>query len=199
MRLLHFSLLALAFVCASVQAAVKTGDAAPDFTLTDTTGATHSLSDFKGKYVVLEWTNHQCPFVNKFYSKGDMQAFQAEVTGDGAVWLQIVSSAKGKQGYVTAAEGEALRVSQKMASTAMLLDSNGLVGKQYNAKTTPHMFLINPEGVLVYQGAIDSIRSTRSADIASAVNYLEKAYAAATAGESIDPDTTTPYGCSFKY
>lgn len=192
-----FSLFSI--MCASLPAAVETGSPAPDFTLTDTTGAEHSLSDFAGKYVVLEWTNHQCPFVVKHYDSGSMQSTQKELTDDGVVWLQIVSSAEGKQGYVTPAEGESLRESKEMHSTAMLMDPSGDVGRLYDARTTPHMYLINPEGELVYQGAIDSIRSARISDIEKATNYVLAAYESATAGEPIESATTTPYGCSVKY
>ncbi|MGB0415424.1 MAG: redoxin domain-containing protein [Coraliomargarita sp.] len=180
-------------------AAVETGATAPDFTLTDTTGTEHSLSDFKGKYVVLEWTNHRCPFVKKFYSKGHMQELQKEMAGASVVWLQIVSSAEGKQGYVSAAEGEALRQQMNMASAAMLLDADGTVGKLYSAKTTPHMFLINPQGKLIYQGAIDSVRSAKAADIEGAENYVKNAFMASITGKPIEPATTKPYGCGIKY
>jgi peroxiredoxin len=194
------SIALLSALCAfSLNAAVNTGALAPDFTLADTSGETHSLSDFKGKYVVLEWTNHQCPFVVKHYAEGNMQAMQKALTSDGVIWLQIVSSAPGKQGYLTAEDGEALRAKNKMHSTALLLDSTGVVGKQYDARTTPHMYLINPEGALVYQGAIDSIRSTRSSDIAKATNYLKSAYESLIAGKPVAEGTTTPYGCSVKY
>jgi peroxiredoxin len=180
-------------------AAVSTGAEAPGFTLTDTSGAEHSLADFEGKFVVLEWTNHKCPFVVKHYSEGDMQALQKEMTADGVVWLQIISSAEGKQGYLTPAEGEAMRADKGMQSTAMLLDTSGEVGRSYGARTTPHMYLIDPEGTLIYQGAIDSIKSARQADIAKAVNYVEAAYKSALAGQPVENATTTPYGCSIKY
>lgn len=182
-----------------VHAAVSTGSEAPGFTLTDTSGTEHSLSDFEGKFVVLEWTNHKCPFVVKHYSEGDMQALQKEMTADGVVWLQIISSAEGKQGYLTPEEGEAMRADRGMQSTAMLLDTSGDVGRAYGARTTPHMYLINPEGTLVYQGAIDSIKSTRQADVAKAENYVKAAYQSALAGEPIEEGTTTPYGCGIKY
>lgn len=197
----YFSLLlATSFVfTSSLWGAVETGAEAPDFKLTDTAGAEHNLSDFAGKYVVLEWTNRHCPFVVKHYSEGDMQALQELMTADGVVWLQVVSSAEGKQGYLTPAEGEALRKSQEMHSTAMLLDPSGTVGRQYGARTTPHMYLINPEGTLIYQGAIDSIKSARHSDIAKAKNYVQAAYASAKAGEPIEDTTTVPYGCSVKY
>ena len=184
---------------AGLQAMVETGKPAPDFTLSDSAGLEQSLSDFKGKYVVLEWTNHQCPFVKKFYSNGAMQSLQEEMTEKGVVWLQILSSAEGKQGYLTASEAEAIGEEQEVGSTALLLDSEGIVGHKYGARTTPHMFLINPEGLVIYQGAIDSIKSTDSADVAKATNYVKLAYESAIAGKSVDPNTTTPYGCSIKY
>jgi len=180
-------------------AAVETGAPAPDFTLADTTGTEHSLSDFAGKYVVLEWTNHKCPFVVKHYSEGNMQSLQESMTEDGVVWLQIVSSAEGKQGYLTPEAAEALREEQGVNSTAMLLDASGEVGRAYDARTTPHMYLIDPEGTLIYQGAIDSIRSTRASDVAKAENYVVSAYESAKAGEPIESATTVPYGCSVKY
>ena len=183
----------------ALQAAVETGAPAPEFTLPDSSGTEHSLSDFKGKYVVLEWTNHQCPFVKKFYSKGDMQSLQEEMTGEGVIWLQIVSSAEGNQGYLEAAEAQALREEQGMRSTAMLLDPEGAVGSKYDARTTPHMFLIDPEGLLIYQGAIDSIKSMDPADIIVATNYVQSAYENAVAGKPVEPAVTTPYGCSVKY
>jgi peroxiredoxin len=199
MKTIHRLLAGLLALSATLNAAVETGSAAPDFTLADTAGTTHSLSDFKGKYVVLEWTNHQCPFVVKHYKNGDMQAVQKDLTDDGAVWLQIVSSAEGKQGYISAEKGEALRKEKAMHSTAMLLDGSGEVGKTYAARTTPHMYLIDPEGTLIYQGAIDSIKSTKPSDVAKATNYVKAAYASALAGEPIEAATTSPYGCGVKY
>ena len=198
----HNAILLLASVLIalpSLSAAVEAGASAPAFTLTDTTGTEHSLSDFAGKYVVLEWTNHACPFVVKHYASGNMQALQKSMTEDGAVWLQIISSAEGKQGYLTPEEAEALRESQGVHSTAKLLDTSGEVGRAYDARVTPHMYLIDPEGNLIYQGAIDSIKSTRQADIAEAENYVKAAYESAKAGEPIINATTVPYGCSVKY
>ena len=192
-------LLSFTLIAFTAHAGVETGAEAPGFTLTDTTGTEHSLSDFSGKYVVLEWTNHRCPFVRKWYRAGHMQALQEKMTDQGVVWLQIVSSAKGKQGYVSPEEGRELRESQDMASTAMLLDPAGKVGKKYDARTTPHMYLIDPGGTLVYQGAIDSIPSARTADIAESTNYLKAAYDAVTSGGEVAEATTTPYGCGVKY
>lgn len=197
----YFSLILAASILSvsSLSAKVETGAKAPDFTLTDTTGTEHSLSDFAGKYVVLEWTNHKCPFVVKHYKDGHMQALQESMAEEGAVWLQIVSSAEGKQGYLTPEEGEALRESQGVKSAAKLVDASGKVGRKYDARTTPHMYLIDPEGTLVYQGAIDSIKSTQTSDIAKAENYLVSAYKSSKAGEPVENATTVPYGCSVKY
>lgn len=178
---------------------VETGEQAPDFTLEATDGETYSLSDFDGDFVILEWTNHKCPFVQKHYEEGHMQKLQKKLTDSGAAWLQIVSSAKGKQGYVTPEEGEKLRKEREMNSTAMLLDPGGEVGKMYDARTTPHMFVINREGEVIYQGAIDSIRSTDPDDIGEATNYVLSAYASEVAEVPIPETDTKPYGCSIKY
>ncbi len=199
LKLKHISLVGILLSSAFLNAAVETGSPAPEFTLSDSTGVEHNLSDFRGKYVVFEWTNHQCPFVKKFYGKGAMQSLQTEMTEKGVVWLQVLSSAEGKQGYLTASEAEMMRNEQGVGSTALLLDPKGVVGREYDARTTPHMFLINPEGVIIYQGAIDSVKSANSADIANAVNYVKLAYENAVSGNPIDPATTTPYGCSVKY
>jgi peroxiredoxin len=199
MKTLKSLLIASLTLFTALSAAVETGAPAPAFTVLDSTGAERSLSDFKGQYVVLEWTRHNCPFVVKYYENGDMQGLQKELTDAGAVWLQVASSAKGKPGYLTAPEAEAMRAKQKVHSTALLLDTNGTVGRAYDARTTPHMFLINPEGVVIYQGAIDSIKSAKSKDIAKATNYVKVAYHSAIAGEPIEKSTTTPYGCGVKY
>ena len=183
----------------TVHAALNTGDPAPNFTVSDSIGNEHRLSDFNGRYVVLEWTRHDCPFVVKHYINGDMQRLQKKLTAAGVVWLQMASSAQGKPGYLTAPEAEAMRRQTAAQSTALLLDTNGQVGRAYDARTTPQMFLINPEGILIYQGAIDSIPSVHSSDIAQATNYLVAAYESAIAGEPIANSTTTPYGCSVKY
>lgn len=199
MKTVHIFLITSLAFFTSLPAAVETGTSAPAFTVLDSTGAERSLSDFKGKYVVLEWTNHKCPFVKKFYQGGAMQALQAEMTAKDVVWLQVLSSAEGKGGYLTASEAEAMRAKQEVHSTAMLLDANGKVGRAYGARTTPHMFLINPEGVVIYQGAIDSIKSTKAKDIAKATNYVKAAYSSAIAGEPIKKSSTASYGCGVKY
>ncbi len=185
----------------AVAAAVGVAQAAeaPDFTLVDTQGVRRSLSDFRGKTVVLEWFNHGCPYVKKHYAKGHMQALQKSQTEKGVVWLAICSSAPGKQGHDTP-EGHAATAREKgTAASAILLDEDGAVGRAYGAKTTPHLFVINPEGNLVYQGAIDDKRSTDSADIESARNYVREALEALSQGKEIAVPQTPPYGCSVKY
>jgi len=200
-RLLSFltvSLLAFALpALAADEAAV--GSAAPNFTLTDSNGQQHSLSDFEGKYVVLEWLNHDCPFVVKHYETGNMQMLQRTVTEDGGVWLSIISSAPGKQGYLTSEEANKLSEEKNAAHTGLLFDPEGTVGKMYGAKTTPHMYIINPEGELIYAGAIDDKPSTRKSDVEGAHNYVMAALTQAKAGEEITNPTTTAYGCSVKY
>ncbi len=198
------TILLLAFVAAlavasTSRAEIVTGQPAPDFSLTDTAGTAHKLSDFKGKFVVLEWVNHGCPFVVKHYKPGNMQALQTEYTGKGVVWLSICSSAEGKQGFYTAAEWAAVNEEKGGKATAILLDPAGTVGRQYGAKTTPHMYVINPEGTLIYQGAIDDKPSTDSADISAARNYVKAALDAAMAGQPVATPQTKPYGCSVKY
>ena len=193
-------LFALLFLAAGLaQAAVKIGEPAPGFTLPGSDGKSYSLSDLKGKYVVLEWTNHECPFVRKHYGSGNMQAQQKELTGKGAAWLSIVSSAPGKQGHVDAATAAALTLSRGAAPTAVLLDPKGEAGHAYDAKTTPHMFLIAPDGKLLYMGGIDSIASTDPDDIKEATPYVKVALAEAMSGKPVTQAATKPYGCSVKY
>jgi peroxiredoxin len=201
MKRIIVSLAALA-VCLMgtiAQAQVVSGQLAPDFTLTDSNGQAHSLAGFKGKYVVLEWVNHSCPFVVKHYGSGNMQSLQKEFTAKDVVWLSINSSAAGKEGAVNGQEANALTKEKGAAPTAVLLDSDGKAGKLYGAKTTPHMFVINPEGILIYQGAIDSIASADPADVSKATNYVRKALSEAMSGQSVSEATTKPYGCSVKY
>ena len=180
-------------------AAVEPGEPAPEFTLTDTKGTSHKLSDFRGKLVVLEWLNHECPFVKKHYSGGDMQRLQKEYTAKGVVWLSIISSAPGKQGHRTGPQADADTKDKNANPTAVLLDPAGEVGQKYEAKTTPHMFVIDKEGKVIYAGAIDSIKSTDSADIAKAENHVRQALDAALAGQPVPTPKTKPYGCSIKY
>ncbi len=181
-------------------AAVETGKSAKDFTLTDSNGKSHSLSGFKGKYVVLEWYNPDCPFVKKHYNGSDnMQALQKEYTAKGVIWLSINSSATGKQGHYSGEEFNKIMAEKKSAPTAILLDQDGKVGREYEAKTTPHIFIVNPEGVLIYQGAIDSTASADPADIANSENYVKATLDAAMSGKAIVKGSTKPYGCSVKY
>lgn len=175
------------------------GKPAPEFTLTDTNGKSHKLSDFKGKTVVLEWINHGCPFVVKHYVDGNMQKLQKTYTDKGVVWLSICSSAEGKQGYMTPEDWNKTTAEKKALPTAVLLDGQGKVGMLYSAKVTPHMYIINPEGVLVYNGAIDSIKSTAAADVAKAENYVAKALDEVLAGKAVTTASTPAYGCSVKY
>jgi len=198
-----------AFVLAVAAAALATagpavaqavvGQPAPAFTLTDSNGRAHSLADFKGKVVVLEWWNHECPFVAKHYGSGNMQKLQKEWTAKGVVWLTVSSSAPGKQGHVDAAKANALMKDKAGAPSAVLLDHDGKVGKAYGAKTTPHMYVIDAKGVLVYAGGIDDKPSTDQADIATARNHVAAALAEVTAGRPVSVATSQPYGCGVKY
>lgn len=187
-------------VLGSDQGGVATDTPAPNFTLTDTQGNEHSLSDFAGKTVVLEWTNPQCPFVKKFYNEGHMQGWQAAYTENpDIVWLSIASSAPGKQGYFSEDEWNSIIQEKNINATAVLLDADGAVGRLFDAKTTPHIYVIDGDGVLRYQGAIDSKKSTKTAHIDSATNYLAAAVDAVVADQDVQEKTTTPYGCSVKY
>jgi peroxiredoxin len=186
-------------IATSAHAVPVTGQPAPEFTGTDSHGKTHKLSDYKGKVVVLEWTNHECPFVKKFYSVGKMQELQKAYTDKGVVWLSIVSSAEGKQGNLKPEQANAIMLEKKFASTAMILDPTGEIGKLYNAKTTPHMFVVSKDGTLAYMGAIDDKKSTDSEDIAGARNYVASAVDQVLAGQQVAIASTTSYGCSVKY
>jgi peroxiredoxin len=199
MKLQAMVFASLMFAAAAAQAAPKLGDAAPGFTLNGADGKAYSLADFKGKYVVLEWTNHDCPFVKKHYGSGNMQAQQKELTGKGAVWLSIVSSAPGKQGHVDAAKANELTKTRNAAPSAVLLDPSGEAGRKYEAKTTPHMYVVAPDGKLIYMGGIDSVPSADPADIAKATPYVKVALAEAMAGKPVTEASTKPYGCSVKY
>lgn len=177
----------------------KIGEPAPAFSLTDIKGETHQLSDFAGKTVVLEWVNPECPFVVKHYSSGNMPSMQSSTTDDGVVWLTINSGSPGAQGDYDQDEVTAWMAQTGAAPSAYLRDQDGTVGRLYGAKTTPHMYVINPEGKLVYNGAIDSIRSANTRDIAKAENYVASALTAVQSGEMPARPMTQPYGCSVKY
>jgi peroxiredoxin len=180
-------------------AEVRPGTTAPDFALPATDGKTYHLSDFQGKYVVLEWYNKSCPFIRKHYDSGNMQGLQKTYTQKGVAWLEIASSAPGKEGYMTPQDALSQRIKEKMNSTATLLDPDGKVGRLYGAKTTPHMFVINPKGTLIYAGAIDDHNSAEAEDIPKSRNYVADALDAAMAGKPVTTATTQPYGCSIKY
>ena len=197
--LLPILIAALALGAAQAWAQAAVGAAAPGFTLTDTKGAAHALADFAGKPVVLEWTNPDCPFVKKHYGAKNMQALQAKYVAQGAVWLSVCSSAPGKQGHYPADEWNRILAEQGSAATALLLDPDGQVGLAYGAKTTPHLFVIDAAGTLVYDGAIDDQPSTDSADIPGARAYVVEALDAVLAGAPVPVAQTKPYGCSVKY
>ncbi|MFM8982730.1 MAG: thioredoxin family protein [Spartobacteria bacterium] len=184
---------------AIANAEVSVGQPAPDFTLTDCSGKKVSLSDYKGKVVVLEWVNHGCPFVAKHYGSGNMQKLQADATAKGVVWLSICSSAPGKQGHATPAVARKKCAETQSAATAYLLDESGEVGKTYSAKVTPEMYVIDANGVLVYHGAIDDKKSTNPGDIAGAKNYVAAALDELLAGKPVITPKTDAYGCSVKY
>jgi peroxiredoxin len=196
-------LLITLLTCVAASAAfsedLKVGSAAPAFTLKDSTGKEHSLADFKGKFVVLEWFNEGCPFVKKHYTSGNMQKLQGEYTGKDVVWLSINSSAPGEQGHMTSESAAKTIDDWKIKSTQILFDHDGKVGKMYGAKTTPHMFVIDKEGKLVYQGAIDSKPTPNTADVAGAENYVKVALDNTMAGKPVENASTKPYGCSVKY
>ena len=179
--------------------AASIGQPAPNFTLTDSNGASHSLADYKGKIVVLEWNNPECPFVKKHYSSGNIPKQQMEATANGVVWLVINSAAAGKQGHMdgTAANGFVAQYHGK--PTAYLFDTDGKVGHLYGAKTTPHMFVIDEKGVLRYNGGIDSIASTDKDDLAKATQFVPQAIGEIKSGKTVTVSTSEPYGCSVKY
>jgi hypothetical protein len=190
---------ALALSAPVALAAPETGKPAPAFTGVDSNGKAHKLSDFAGKTVVLEWSNHDCPYVKKHYGSGNMQTTQAAATGKGAVWLTIVSSAAGKQGAVTGAEANQLTVSRNAKPSAVILDPTGAIGKAYEAKTTPHMYIVDGKGILRYQGAIDDKPAASPDSLNGAKNYVLAALGDMAAGKPVAVAETEPYGCSVKY
>lgn len=200
-RMIQWSLIGFV-LCLGVQQAwaeAAPGQAAPSFSVQDATGKTHSLSELKGKWVILEWFNKDCPYVKKHYDSGNMQKIQKSAAEKGVVWLTVISSAKGKQGYLEPAQ--ALEVSKKNGSAAasVLLDSKGEMGRAYGAKTTPHMFMINPEGQVVYAGAIDDNDSASPKVIPKSKNFVVEAMDSALAGKPVALASSKPYGCSVKY
>lgn len=205
------SYMSKSFICASVaalflvvaapaSAKIATGSTVSDMQVTDSNGTVHNLSDFAGKTVVLEWTNEGCPYVKKHYKSGNMQDLQKEATADGdTVWLSVISSAPGKQGYKTGEEANAHVAETGAAPTAVILDADGKAGKTFSARTTPHMYVIDPAQTLVYQGAIDSNPSANPATIPGATNYVREALTAVKSGQVVAEAETAPYGCSVKY
>ena len=201
MKKIIFFIFIFSLLTNSVFAAeAKVGEPAPDFVLTDTHHAEHTLTEYKGKFVVLEWTNPDCPFVRKHYDKsGNMQKLQKEYTAKGVIWLSINSSAPGKQGNYPLERLNQIMKEKGSAPTALLLDSDGEIGKMYGAKTTPHLFIVNPEGILVYEGAIDDKPTPDPNDIKTAKNYVKTALDEAMSGKPVATSSSQPYGCSVKY
>lgn len=199
-KLAQFILLGLitAFSLAA-HASVSVGQPAPEFTGSDSNGNQHTLGQYRGKTVVLEWTNHDCPYVRKHYNTGNMQKLQKQATADGVVWLSIISSKPGKQGHVSGAQANKLTWSRNAAPTAVILDETSEIGLLYGAKTTPHMYIIDKTGQLVYMGGIDNNSSKDEADVAGAKNYVRAALDAIATGNAIEDSVTRPYGCSVKY
>ena len=198
-HLFRRSLIAAALAAPVLALANAAVDApAPAFTATTADGKTVNLADFKGKTVVLEWTNHDCPYVRKHYS-GNMQSQQKDATAQGVVWLQVISSAPGQQGFVDGATARKLNADRGAAPTATLLDPKGELGKLYGAQTTPHLYVIKGDGTLAYKGGIDSLATADKGDIAKAEPYVTQALAAVAAGRKVEKASTRPYGCSVKY
>ena len=198
-KLLTALLTVAAFTALIAADSPAVGTNAPDFSLTDSKGKTQSVSQYKGKYVVLEWFNPECPFVKKHYGSGNMQKLQEEFTGKGVVWLSVDSSAPGKQGHLTAEQANAKMSEWKTKQTAFVLDPDGKAGQSYGAKNTPHMFVINPEGKVIYEGAIDSKATPNASDIANSTNYVKVALEESLSGKTVSNANTKPYGCSVKY
>jgi peroxiredoxin len=182
-----------------IATAAPVGQPAPAFHGTDSQGRTQTLAQYRGKYVVLEWHNHDCPFTKKHYNSGNMQALQKQWTAKGVVWLTIISSAPGQEGYVTAAEENAYMAKAHAVPTAAILDPTGAIGHLYEAKTTPDMFIIDPQGKLIYSGAIDDHPTADASDIPASKNYVSAALEEAMSGKPIAQAATRPYGCSVKY
>lgn len=194
------ALLSLAFgVSEATAAQPEVGAPAPAFDGTTAKGETLSLDQYRGKTVILEWTNHDCPYVRKHYGANNMQALQKDTTADGVVWLTVISSAPGTQGYLEGADATKVAADRGAAPSAIVLDPQGTIGKMYDARTTPHMYIVNPEGTLVYKGGIDDKPTANPADIESATNYVRLALDEMAAGKPVSNPSTRAYGCSVKY
>lgn len=199
MTLLRRSLLAALILPALAHASASVDAPAPVFTAQTADGKVVNLADFKGKTVVLEWTNHDCPYVKKHYSSGNIPGQQKAAAAQGVVWLQVISSAPGQQGFVDGATAQKLNADRGAAPAATLLDPKGELGKLYGAQTTPHMYVIKADGTLAYKGGIDSIATAKVEDIAKAEPYVTEALAAVAAGRKVEKASTRPYGCAVKY
>lgn len=193
------ALAACLLVSSQALAAPTVGQTAPSFVALDSKGKQHKLDDFKGKVVVLEWTNHECPYVKKHYGASNMQNLQKQAKAAGVVWLSVISSAPGEQGQVDGAKADELTASRQAAPSAVLLDPQGTIGKAYDARTTPHMYVIDAKGILRYAGGIDSIASAKADDIAKADPLFKTAMESVLKGENVKQAVTRPYGCSVKY
>jgi peroxiredoxin len=191
--------IAVAPTFANPAAQARVGAPAPAFSLTDSAGKTVSLGDFKGKTVVLEWTNHECPYVRKHYNGNNMQSLQKKWTGQGVVWLTVISSEPGSQGHVTAAEANKLTTDRGAAPTAVLFDPKGSAGRAYGAQTTPHMYVIKGDGTLAYMGGIDDKATTRVDDLKTAKNFVDAALSEVAQGKPVSVPTARAYGCTIKY
>ncbi|MGA2652296.1 MAG: redoxin domain-containing protein [Terracidiphilus sp.] len=198
-RLLGCAAIAVALLPLSFAQSVRVGGPAPAFTATDSGGQTETLAQYRGKFVVLEWHNQGCPFTRKHYVSGNMQALQKEWTAKGVAWFTVISSAPGEQGYVTPSQENAYLDKMHAVPTAVLMDPEGKLGRLYNAKTTPEMFVIDPDGKLIYAGAIDDRPTPDPEDVRGANNYVSDALTEAMAGKPVNPTFTRPYGCSVKY
>ena len=198
-KILLIALTSLVGTAVFASDAPPVGSAAPDFSLTDANGKTHSLSEYKGKFVVLEWFNPECPFVKKHYGSSNMQNLQKEYTDKGVIWLTIDSNAPGTQGNLTPEEAGKINTAWKTHETALLLDPEGKAGQAYGAKNTPNMVIINPDGKIIYHGAIDSKATPNPSDIPTSTNYVKAALDQSLAGKSVTTPQTKPYGCSVKY
>lgn len=196
-----FTALIVMALCAGLSEtwAAKVGEAAPEFTAKASNGKTIRLADYRGKYVVLEWHNNGCPYVGKHYKSGNMQRLQREWADRGVIWFTVLSSAPGKQGYVTASEENDYIAKMKASPTAALLDPTGEVGHLYDAKTSPQMVVIDPKGIMIYSGAIDDKPTTDLQDVPTALNYVSQALEESMAGKQVQTSSTRPYGCSVKY
>jgi len=199
MRILTLATAAILALSTPAFAKIATGSSVADMTVIDSTGTSHNLSDFEGQRVVLEWTNEGCPYVKKHYRTDNMQDLQRKATEDGAVWLTVISSAPGKQGHKDNVGVVNWQAKYDVASTAVILDEDGTMGRAFSAKTTPHMFIIDEDQTLVYQGAIDDNNSSNPATIDDATNYVREALADMDAGRDVAVTDTQPYGCSVKY